>query len=92
MNDESNDTKESKALTRKEAIATLWRRGQIWYKLNSSQKDLANLLNESAILAARHNRKTVTQNDLYNSIEKVLLGPERRGRIISTKEKDPAIS
>jgi cell division protease FtsH len=49
--------------------------------------DLANLLNEAAIFAARHNRKFITQNDLYDSIEKVLLGPERRSRIISDKEK-----
>lgn len=53
-----------------------------------SGADLANLINESAILAARHNRKTVTQYDLFDSIEKVLLGPERKGRVISIKEKE----
>jgi len=53
-----------------------------------SGADLANLINESAILAARHDRKTVTQYDLFNSIEKVLLGPERKGRSISVKEKE----
>jgi cell division protease FtsH len=52
-----------------------------------SGADLANLLNEAALLAAKHNRKEVTQDDLFNSIEKVLLGPERRGRIISDQEK-----
>ena len=53
-----------------------------------SGADLANLMNESAILAARHSRKTVSQEDLYNSIEKVLLGPERKGRVITSKEKE----
>jgi len=52
-----------------------------------SGADLANLMNEAAILAARHNKKTVNQEDIYNSIEKVLLGPERKGRLVSDKEK-----
>ncbi len=52
-----------------------------------SGADLANLVNEAAILTARNNRKTITQLDLYNSIENVLLGPERHGRVISEKEK-----
>ncbi len=53
-----------------------------------SGADLANLMNESAIFTARQGRKLVTQDDIYGSIEKVLLGPERRGRIISKKEKE----
>ena len=53
-----------------------------------SGADLANLMNESAILAARENRKSVTQMDLANSIEKVLLGPERKSHILSKKEKE----
>lgn len=52
-----------------------------------SGADLANLMNEAAILAAGKNRLTVAQDDLYNSIEKVLLGPERKNRIISEQEK-----
>ena len=52
-----------------------------------SGADLANLVNESAILAARENRKQVMQLDLINSIEKVLLGPERRSHILSDDEK-----
>ena len=52
-----------------------------------SGADLANLVNESAILAARNNRKRVEQMDLINSIEKVLLGPERKSHILSDKEK-----
>ena len=52
-----------------------------------SGADLSNLVNESAILAARENRKQVTQMDLINSIEKVLLGPERKSHILSEKEK-----
>ena len=53
-----------------------------------SGADLANLMNEGAIMAARENRKTVTQMDLITSIEKVLLGPERKSHILSTKEKE----
>ena len=53
-----------------------------------SGADLANLVNEAAISAARKNKRIVSQDDLYNSIEKVLLGPERRGRVISVKERE----
>ncbi len=52
-----------------------------------SGADLANLINEAAILTARTNRKTVTQQDLFDSIEKIILGPERRSRVISDREK-----
>ncbi len=52
-----------------------------------SGADLENLLNEAAILAARHNKKTIAQVDLFNAIEKVLLGPERKGRVISDRER-----
>ncbi len=53
-----------------------------------SGADLANLVNEAAILAARENRRTVSQNDILISIEKVILGPERKSRAISAKEKE----
>ena len=52
-----------------------------------SGADLANLMNESAILAARNNNKIIAQDDLYNSMEKVLLGPERKGRVINENER-----
>jgi len=52
-----------------------------------SGAELANLMNEAAILAARKNQKEIKQQDIFDSIEKVLLGPERRSRIISDKEK-----
>ncbi len=52
-----------------------------------SGADLANLVNEAAILAARHNEKTVTQYDFFESIEKVLLGPERKSYMLSAEEK-----
>jgi cell division protease FtsH len=45
-------------------------------------------MNEGAILAAREDRKTVTQNDLIRSIEKVMLGPERKSHLMSVKEKE----
>lgn len=53
-----------------------------------SGADLANLMNEAAIWAARHNRKEILQQDIYDSVEKVILGPERRSRTISLKEKE----
>lgn len=52
-----------------------------------SGADLANLVNESAILAARGNRKKVAQMDIINSIEKVMLGPERKSHILTVEEK-----
>ena len=52
-----------------------------------SGADLANLMNEAAILAARENRKEITQYDLIRSIEKVMLGPERKSHVLSEKEK-----
>ncbi|OHA05818.1 MAG: cell division protein FtsH [Candidatus Sungbacteria bacterium RIFCSPLOWO2_01_FULL_47_10] len=53
-----------------------------------SGADLSNLVNESAILAARENRKTVTELDMIQSIEKVMLGPERKSHILSVEEKE----
>lgn len=53
-----------------------------------SGADLHSLMNEGAILAAREDRKTVTQNDLIRSIEKVMLGPERKSHLMSVKEKE----
>ena len=52
-----------------------------------SGADLANLVNEAAILAARQDKKRVGQMDLINSIEKVMLGPERKSHILSVEEK-----
>ena len=53
-----------------------------------SGADLANLMNEAAILAAREDRKEITQYDLIRSIEKVMLGPERRSHVLSAHEKE----
>lgn len=52
-----------------------------------SGADLANLANEAAISAARNNKKEISMDNLFASIEKVLLGPERRSHILSTEEK-----
>ena len=52
-----------------------------------SGADLANVLNEAAILAARQNKKEISMEDLFESIEKVMIGPERRSRVITDKEK-----
>lgn len=52
-----------------------------------SGADLANLLNEAAIFAARENKKIIDMKHLLESIEKVMLGPERKSRIIMEKEK-----
>lgn len=53
-----------------------------------SGADLANLINESAILAARRDKKTISQQELIDSIEKVILGPERKSRILTKAEKE----
>ena len=52
-----------------------------------SGADLSSLMNEGAILAARENRKKVSQFDLVRSIEKVMLGPERKSHLLSDEEK-----
>jgi len=52
-----------------------------------SGADLANLVNEAAILAARKNKKEINQTEFFEAIEKVILGPERKHRVISEKEK-----
>ncbi|HRY82493.1 MAG TPA: ATP-dependent zinc metalloprotease FtsH [Candidatus Moranbacteria bacterium] len=52
-----------------------------------SGADLSNLLNEGAILTARRNKKQITMDELTESIEKVILGPERRSRRIDEEEK-----
>ncbi len=52
-----------------------------------SGADLANIINEGAILAARRNKKKVGQPELLESIEKVLLGPERKSHILSEDER-----
>ncbi|MBI1971406.1 MAG: ATP-dependent metallopeptidase FtsH/Yme1/Tma family protein [Candidatus Wildermuthbacteria bacterium] len=53
-----------------------------------SGADLENLMNEAAILAARRNKTQVFQTELLESIEKVLLGPERKSHVLSKKEKE----
>ncbi len=53
-----------------------------------SGAELYSLMNEGAILAARESRTEVTQYDLIRSIEKVMLGPERKSHLLSKKEKE----
>jgi cell division protease FtsH len=53
-----------------------------------SGADLANLVNEAAILAARRGKKAVEMEELEESIDKVIAGPERRSKRISPKEKE----
>ncbi len=53
-----------------------------------SGADLANLANEGALLAARHNKTEVGQSELEDSIERVMAGPERKSRVISKEEKE----
>ncbi|MBR1983384.1 MAG: ATP-dependent zinc metalloprotease FtsH [Clostridia bacterium] len=52
-----------------------------------SGADLENLLNEAAILAARDNRKYITNKDLYEGINKVLLGPQKKSRLVTETDK-----
>lgn len=49
--------------------------------------DLENLVNEAAILAARRNKKIITQPEFEESIERVIAGPERKSRLINKEEK-----
>jgi cell division protease FtsH len=53
-----------------------------------SGADLANLLNEAAILTVRRKKKAIGMDELRESIEKVILGPERRSNVVSEKEKE----
>jgi len=53
-----------------------------------SGADLESLLNEAAILAAKNNKRKIDNLDILNSIEKVLLGPERKSHILTKKEKE----
>lgn len=53
-----------------------------------SGADIYSLMNEAAILAAREDRKKITQYDLIRSIEKVMLGPERKTHLLNPKEKE----
>ena len=50
--------------------------------------DLANLVNEAALLAARHGKKKIDMKELEESIDRVIAGPERKTRLISDKEKE----
>ncbi len=52
-----------------------------------SGADLANLVNEAAILAARRNRKTIQMPDFEEALERIVAGPERKSRVISEAEK-----
>ena len=49
--------------------------------------DLANIFNESSLLAARHNKKKISMFEVENAIERVIAGPEKKSRIISEEEK-----
>ncbi|MCX5695359.1 MAG: ATP-dependent zinc metalloprotease FtsH [Candidatus Omnitrophica bacterium] len=53
-----------------------------------SGADLANLCNEAALLAARHGKEAVEEIDLDKSVERVLMGPEKKSHIMSKKEKE----
>lgn len=50
--------------------------------------DLANILNEAAILAARHNRSKIEKSDLEEAVERVIAGPQRKSKVISEKERE----
>ncbi len=53
-----------------------------------SGADLANLINEAAIFAARQNKKEIGEFELKESIEKVMMGPQRKSMVMSAKEKE----
>lgn len=49
--------------------------------------DLANLLNEAALLCARHHGTEITMNEIEEALERVIAGPEKKGRILTEKER-----
>ncbi|HXF82603.1 MAG TPA: ATP-dependent zinc metalloprotease FtsH [bacterium] len=55
-----------------------------------SGADLANLVNEAALLAARRNKKKITMAEMDEAIERVIAGPQRRSRILSPREREIA--
>jgi ATP-dependent Zn protease len=55
-----------------------------------SGADLANLCNEAAILAARRNKNQIDQQEIIDAIEKIILGPEKKSKVYSKKEKEIA--
>lgn len=54
----------------------------------SSGADLANIANEAAIVAARNNRKIIINDDVTEAFEKVMIGPERKNKAMSEKDKE----
>lgn len=54
----------------------------------SSGADLSNITNEAAIIAARNNRKEITNADVTEAFERVAIGPERKSKVMSEKEKE----
>ena len=54
----------------------------------TSGADLANIINEAAIIAARHNRKEIINSDITAAFEKVAIGPERKSKVMSQAEKE----
>ncbi len=52
-----------------------------------SGADLANLLNEAAILAVRNKRKVITNVDLYEGVNKVIMGPQKKSRVVTETDK-----
>jgi len=50
--------------------------------------DIENMVNEAAILAARKNKKTINDRDFQEAIERALLGPERKSRVMNKKEQN----
>lgn len=53
-----------------------------------SGADLANLMNEAAILAARRSKRTITMDECEEAIDRVLMGPERKSRVLSEQDKE----
>ena len=50
--------------------------------------DLANLVNEAALLAARHDKDQISMSEMEEAVDRVIAGPERKTRLISEKEKE----
>ena len=69
-----------------------WTRPWIWKQIalatsGAVGSDLANMINEAAINAVKHGRKAVSQKDLFEAVEVVLVGKEKKDRIMSQEER-----
>lgn len=60
----------------------------LWQRRGASGADLANIVNEAALRAVRMNRKLISQEDLFESVEVIIAGQQRKNHIMSREERE----